>query len=124
MINGTLSTQSLTPPSKGLTATAFFTCVEHAEAGQFSVPSFVLFGLPVETGSTVPGGRTDFPGESNPCDSIREQHFPAGSEHVSSARTRCGLFCVAGRRQRQCEFFNFEIFRSCWPVGGDTGNFA
>ena len=48
MINGTLSTQSLTPPSKGLTATAFFTCVEHAEAGQFSVPSFVLFGLPVD----------------------------------------------------------------------------
>ena len=47
MINGTLSTQSLTQPSKGLTATAFFTCVEHAEAGQFSVPSFVLFGLPV-----------------------------------------------------------------------------
>ncbi len=47
MINGTLSTQSLTQPSKGLTATAFFTCVEHAEAGQFLVPSFVLFGLPV-----------------------------------------------------------------------------
>jgi uncharacterized protein (TIGR03437 family) len=50
MINGTLSMQSLSSPSRGLTATGFFTCVERVDAGQFNVPSFVLYGLPVDTG--------------------------------------------------------------------------
>jgi hypothetical protein len=47
MINGTLSSMSLTAPSRGLRATGFFTCIERAEAGQFTVPSFVLSGLPL-----------------------------------------------------------------------------
>jgi len=49
MINGTLSAQSLATPSRGLTATGFFTCIEHVEPGQFTVPPFILFGLPVDS---------------------------------------------------------------------------
>ena len=104
MINGTLSTQSLTPPSKGLTATAFFTCVEHAEAGQFSVPSFVLFGLPVDTvvpflaGGPISQGRVTLATLSVSSISRLDQNM------FLAPGTGCRLFCVAGRRQRQCEF--------------------
>jgi hypothetical protein len=58
MINGTLSMQSLSNASRGLTATGFFTCVERVDAGQFNVPSFVLYGLPIDTGIPFLAGET------------------------------------------------------------------
>jgi hypothetical protein len=56
MINGTMSVQSLATSSHGLTATAFFTCIERVDAGQFSVPSFVLSALPISTGAPFLAG--------------------------------------------------------------------
>jgi hypothetical protein len=56
MISATLSSLSLAAPSHGLIATGFVTCIERVEAGQFTIPSFVLFGLPVGTGAPFLAG--------------------------------------------------------------------
>ncbi len=104
MINGTLSTQSLTAPSKGLTATAFFTCIEHAEAGQFSVPSFVLSGMPVDTGVTfLPGGPISHAGVT--LASLSVSSISRLDQNMFLAPgLDAGYFVWLAGRQRQCEF--------------------